>query len=150
MDPLRPVNASAALKWVLQDPNVHTTVPAFNTFEEMNIDLAVMENLALNDPEKEYLQKHASLPGLYCQQCGECLRQCLAGLPIPDLMRAYMYTYGYRNIRTAYDLVTSLDLQGKICEDCGSCPVKCSIGFDIPGKIRDVARLREVPTEFIV
>ena len=150
MDPLRPFNASAALKWVLQDPNVSGTVPGFSTFEEMNIDLAVMENLALNDVEKEYLQKHASLPGLYCQQCGECLKQCPERLPIPDLMRAYMYAYGYRNVRTAYDLVTSLDLQGKICDDCGPCPVKCSIGFDVPGKIRDVARLREVPTEFIV
>lgn len=149
MDPLTPVNAGAALKWVLQDPNVHTTIPGFTTFEEMNIDLAVMENLALSDAEKEYLQKHASLPGLYCQQCGRCLRQCQARLPIPDLMRAYMYTYGYRNIRLAYDLVASLDLQGKVCEDCGVCPVKCSIGFEVPRKIRDVARLRDVPSEFI-
>jgi len=150
MDPLTPVNAGAALKWVLQDPNVHTTIAGFTTFEEMKTDLAVMEDLALNDSEKEYLQKHASLPGLYCQQCGQCLGQCLARLPIPDLMRAYMYTYGYRNIGLAYDLVTSLDLQGKICEGCGPCPVKCSIGFDVPKKIRDIARLRDVPSEFIV
>ncbi len=149
-DPLNPFNASAALKWVLQDPNVSGTVPGFATFEEMNIDLAVMENLALNDSEKEYLQKQASLPGLYCQQCGECLRQCPQRLPIPELMRAYMYSYGYRNIRLAYDLATSLDLPKNICQDCGSCSVKCSVGFNVAGKIRDVARLQEVPSEFIV
>jgi len=148
-DPLRPFNASAALKWVLQDPNVHT-VPGFSTFEEMNMDLAVMEDLALNDAEKEYLQKHASLPGLYCQQCGECLGQCPERLSIPDLMRAYMYAYGYRDMRLAYDLVTSLDLPRSICQDCAQCSVRCSIGFNVPGKIRNVARLRDVPLEFIV
>ncbi len=150
VDPLNPVNASAALKWVLQDPNVSGTVPGFSTFEEMNTDLAVMENLALNDTEKEYLQKYACLPGLYCQQCGQCLGQCLARLPIPDLMRAYMYTYGYRNIRLAYDLVTSMDLPRNICQDCGQCSVKCSIGFNVSAKIRDVARVRDIPAEFIV
>jgi len=40
-------NSAAALKWALQDPNVHTIVPGFTTFEEMNIDLAVMEDLHL-------------------------------------------------------------------------------------------------------
>jgi uncharacterized protein len=149
-DPLKPFNASAALKWVLQDPNVHTTVPGFCTFDEMNTDLAAMEDLALNQSEKEYLQKHASLPGLYCQQCGECLRQCLAGLPIPDLMRAYMYTYGYRDIKQGYDLIASLHLPRSICQDCGQCSVKCSIGFDVPGKIRNIARLRDVPPDFVV
>jgi uncharacterized protein len=149
-DPLRPVNAKAALKWALQDPNVHTTLPGFTSFEELNIDLSVMQDPSLTDSEKEYLQKQASIPGFYCQGCGQCLTQCSAKIPIPDLMRAYMYTYGYRNIRLAYDLVTSLDLPKNLCQDCGSCSVKCSVGFNVAGKIRDVARLQDVPSEFIV
>jgi hypothetical protein len=55
LDILRPVNASAALKWVLQDPNVHTTVPGFTSFDHINIDLTIMEDLILNDSEKDYL-----------------------------------------------------------------------------------------------
>jgi predicted aldo/keto reductase-like oxidoreductase len=148
-DILRPVNASAALKWVLQDPNVHTTVPAFTNFDQMNIDLSVMENLTLSDSEKEYLRTASVTPGLYCQGCGQCEKQCVAKLPIPDLMRAYMYTYGYRKPLIAQELVISLGLPNRVCEDCGACPVKCSIGFNVPRKIRDVARLRDVPTEFI-
>jgi uncharacterized protein len=149
-DHLRPVNAKAAIKWVLQDPNVHTTIPGFKNFEEMKIDLSVMEDLSLTDPEKEHLMKQASLPGLYCQGCGQCLAQCSARIPIPDLMRAYMYTYGYRDVKQGYELITSLDLPRNICQDCSQCSVKCSIGFDVPGKIRDVARLRDVPSEFMV
>ncbi len=143
-------NSSAALKWVLQDPNVHTIVPGFTTFEEMNIDLAVMEDITLTDSEKKNLQKEASLPGLYCQGCRKCLGLCPEKLPIPDLMRAYMYTYDYRNLALAQDLIVSLNLPDKVCEDCSSCPVKCSIGFNVPKKIRDVARLKDVPSEFIV
>jgi len=149
-DPLNPTNARAALKWVLQDPNVTTTVPGFCTFDEMETDLAVMEDLAMDDSDKKWLQKQANLPGLYCQGCGQCMKLCFAKIPIPDLMRAYMYTYGYRNLKLAQDLVVSLGLPRKICEDCGSCPVKCSIGFNISSKIRDVVRVRDIPAEFLV
>ena len=115
----------------------------------MEIALSVMEDLTLTDTEKKELRKEASLPGLYCQGCRECLGQCPDKLPIPDLMRAYMYTYGYRNLAHAQDLVLSLNLPARVCQDCSQCSVKCSIGFDVSGKIRDVVRLREVPSEFI-
>jgi len=149
-DPLKPFNASAVLKWVLQDSNVHTSVPGFSTFEEMDIDFAVMADLTMTDPEKDYLRKEASIPGLYCQGCGHCVKQCIAKLPIPDLMRAYMYTYGYQRPAVGQELVVSLGLPRRICEDCGQCPVKCLNGWNVAGKIRDVARLRDVPSEFIV
>jgi predicted aldo/keto reductase-like oxidoreductase len=144
------INAAASLKWVLQDPNVHTIVPGYITFEEMNIALSVMEDLTLSDSEKKDLQKQASLPGLYCQGCRQCLGQCPEQLPIPDLMRAYMYTYGYRNLTHAQDLVLSLNLPNRVCEDCSQCPVKCSVGFNVSAKIRDVVRLRDVPQGFVV
>jgi hypothetical protein len=142
-------NAAAALKWVLQDPNVATIVPGFTTFEEMNIDLTVMEDPSLTDSEKKDLQKEASLPGLYCQGCRQCLGQCPEHLPIPDLMRAYMYTYGYRDLGLAQDLILSLNLPSRVCGDCSDCLVRCSIGFNVSGKIRDVVRLRGIPSAFI-
>jgi uncharacterized protein len=142
-------NPAAALKWVLQDPNVHTIVPGFTTFEQMNTDLAVMQDPTLTDTEKKDLRKEASLPGLYCQGCRTCLGQCPEHLPIPDLMRAYMYTYGYRNLTHAQDLVLSLNLPARVCEDCSQCQVKCSIGFNVAGKIRNVVRLRDIPSAFM-
>jgi len=142
-------NTGAALKWVLSDPSVHITVPGFTTFEEMELDLSLMENLALSDDEKKDLQKEAFIPGLYCQGCRDCLGVCPEGLPIPDLMRAYMYTYGYRNLEHAQDLVLSLNLPARVCGDCSECLVNCSNGFNVSAKIRDVVRLREVPSEFI-
>jgi predicted aldo/keto reductase-like oxidoreductase len=142
-------NPAAALKWVLQDPNVDIVVPGFTTFDQMDIDLSVMGDLNLSDSEKKDLQKEASIPGLYCQGCRECLGQCLKGLPIPDLMRAYMYVYDYRNLSMAQDLVVSMNLPSRVCEDCSQCLVKCSNEWNVAGKIRDVVRLRDVPLEFI-
>ncbi len=142
-------NIPASFKWILQDPNVSTVITGFTTFEHINVDLAVMENLTLTDDERRDLQKELSVSGLYCQGCRQCLGQCPEHLPIPDLMRAYMYTYGYRNLAHAQDVVLSLSLPDRVCEDCSQCPVKCSSGFDISTKIRDVVRLRDVPMEFI-
>ena len=135
----KPINPKASLKWVLQDPHVHATIPGFSTYEEMNVDLSVMEDLNLTDAEKEDLKGAISSPGLYCQGCGQCLKQCPAGLPIPDLMRAYMYSYGYRQPALARSLLTSLNFSHQVCEDCSSCTIKCINGWNIAAKIRNLA-----------
>ena len=145
----KPVEPVPALKWVLQDSNVHTIIAGFTTFDQMNLDLSVMEDPTLTKSEKAHLQWAASLSGLYCQGCGQCLKQCPEKLPIPDLMRAYMYVYGYRNLSHSQDLLLSLNLPSRVCGDCSQCLVKCSIGFNVSRKIRDVIRLQEVPAEFI-
>jgi predicted aldo/keto reductase-like oxidoreductase len=146
----KPVEPVPALKWVLQNPNVHTIIAGFTTFDQMNLDLSVMDDPALTQSERAQLQWAALPAGLYCQGCGQCLTQCLGKLPIPDLMRAYMYVYGYRNLSHSRDLLLSLNLPPRVCGECDECPVKCSIGFNVSRKIRDVIRLRDVPAEFIV
>jgi predicted aldo/keto reductase-like oxidoreductase len=146
----KPINSGASLKWVLQDTNVHATVPGFSNFDEMNIDLAVMEDLSLTDAEMNDLKRENSYSGLYCQGCGQCLQQCKARLPIPDLMRAYMYVYGYRQPVLAHSLLASLELPQKVCDDCSSCQVVCQNGWKVSEKICDIVRLKDVPPGFLV
>ncbi|MBU1207036.1 MAG: aldo/keto reductase [Proteobacteria bacterium] len=143
------IDARAALKWALQDPNVHTIIAGFTTFDQMNLDLAVMKDFALTQSEKNHLRRAKLFSGLYCQGCGQCLGQCLKQLPIPDLMRAYMYVYGYRNLVEAQDLLFSLNLPSEFCGDCSSCPVKCLNRWNVSARIQDVVHLREVPSNFI-
>ena len=145
-----PIDPKAAMKWVLQDPNAHTIIAGFTTFDQMNLDLSVMENPSLTKPEKAHLERGARMAGLYCQGCGQCSAQCYQNLPIPDLMRAYMYVYGYRNVGAAQDLVVSLDLPLNVCADCSTCPITCLNGFNIRDRVRNVVRLRDVPSEFVV
>jgi predicted aldo/keto reductase-like oxidoreductase len=132
------------LKWVLQDTNVHATIPGFSTFDELETDLSVMDDLSLNDAERLDLEREASGPGMFCQGCGQCLWDCDAQLPIPDLMRAYMYAYGYRQPALAHSVIASLELPRRTCEDCETCTVVCANGWNVAEKIRDLQRLQGV------
>jgi predicted aldo/keto reductase-like oxidoreductase len=143
------IDAPAALKWVLRDPNVHTIIAGFTTFDQLEADLKVLKDFALSKSEKENLRLAALQPGLYCQGCGTCLGQCVKHLPIPELMRAYMYLYGYRNRVEAQDLLFSLSLPSGLCGDCGTCPVKCLNQWNVSERIQNIVRLREVPPEFM-
>lgn len=142
-------DASIALKWVLDDPNVHTIIAGFTTFDQMNVDLAVMNDMTLKTAEREQLRRAGLHSALYCQGCGQCRGQCYQQLPIPDLMRAYMYVYGYRNLSAAQEVLSSLALPASLCGDCGQCPVKCLNQWKVADRIQNIVRLRDVPPEFI-
>jgi len=144
----QPINMRAALKWVLNDPNVTTAIPGFTTFDQLKEDLTVMTDLKLTPQELKDLKLGEQVAGLYCQQCGQCVPGCPKSLPIPDLMRSYMYAYGYRNLQAAHELVGSLDVAENPCGSCASCSAVCVKGFDIADRVKDISRLRAVPGDF--
>jgi predicted aldo/keto reductase-like oxidoreductase len=145
----KPVNMKAALKWALQDPCVTTAIPGFTTFEQLAEDLIVLKDLKLSDAERLDLAGAVKSAGLYCQQCETCLPQCPKGLPIPDLMRGYMYAAGYRNLLHAKDLVQSLSLSEAPCSSCTGCSVHCRQGFEIRPRIEELLPLRKVQDAFL-
>ncbi len=145
----KPIDMRAALRWALRDPNVHTAIPGFTTFDQLQDDLAVLHAPELTPADSQALREH-KLAGLYCQGCGDCLEPCPMGLPIPELMRSYMYSHAYRNRAAAQSLLLALDLPPSPCGDCDSCTVMCAKGFDVRRRIRDVIRLREVPRELLL
>ena len=147
----KPINATAALKWVLQNKNVHTTVPDCSTYDQLNQDLAIMGNLELTEKEKQDLKPPSEelSSGLYCQQCNKCISQCPEAIDIPSIMRSYMYAYGYKNLEFAHKTLCSTGLHSFPCNDCNDCNVTCLMGFDVRSKILDVARLQDIPEDFI-
>jgi len=46
-------------------------------------------------------------------------------LPVNDMMRAYMYAYGYRQYEEALSLMESHGRDTEACRDCGQCSVIC-------------------------
>ena len=147
-----PINTKAALKWVLQDENVHTAVPGITTFDQLEQNLSVMEDLALTPEEKADLKlgDKLALTGLYCQQCEKCLAQCPGNFDIPTSMRSYMYAYGYGNPSLARKTLETVNMADIPCNSCSTCQVTCSMGFDVRKKIMDIARIKAVPEEFLV
>jgi len=143
------IDVRAALKWALQDTNVHTVITGFTTFDQLELDLTVLKDFSLAKLERENLRKATLQASFYCQGCGRCVTQCVGQLPIPDLMRASMYLYGYRNLAAAQDLLLSLTLPSSPCVECSACPVQCLNEWNVRERIRDIVRLRDVPSEFI-
>ncbi len=147
-----PLNTNAALKWVLKNENVASIVSGMSSVEELQKNLAMIGNLKMTDQEMKDLNLANALnePGLYCLQCKECLPQCPANLDIPTLMRGYMYAYGYHNLEHAYYTVADSGLTGNPCDLCDVCRVNCRTGFNVQEKVRDIARLRDVPVDFLM
>jgi predicted aldo/keto reductase-like oxidoreductase len=145
------LNSDAILKWVLQNENISSIVSGMSTLEQLQKNLAMIKNLKMTDQELKDLNLAAvdSETGLYCQQCRKCIPQCPHNLDIPTIMRSYMYAYGYKNTSQAYYNLATVDLSGNPCNNCGTCSVKCLAKFDVRQKITDIARLKDVPKEFL-
>lgn len=148
----KPVDPQAAIRFALKNPNIHTIIPGFTTFDQMNTDIAVMENLKFTERDSEILEigQSSRSGGVYCQGCRICLDQCPHKLPIPDLMRAHMYAAAYKNYGAARDLLASLESSTNWCHDCHACSVQCSKGFDIKHKITEICTLNNVPYQFFI
>ncbi len=146
----KPVNCKAALKWVVSNPLIHTCIPGITNFEMLKENWQVAQNYDLEDEEKGDLQLAMNDPGLYCHGCLSCSGQCPKNLPIPDLMRSYMYNYGYSYPAKAQTTVAKLNLPVNPCDGCSGCTVACPNGFDVRERITDIARIKMVPSNFLV
>ncbi len=144
-----PINTRAALKWALQNENIHTSIPGVTAFHELEDNFEVMKDISMTPGEIGDLRLDRADTGMYCLGCEKCTAQCPQKMPVPDIMRSYMYAYGYRDLSLARATMDTLGLNGPACESCNSCAVKCTQGFDVAGKIRDIDRIRQVPSEFI-
>lgn len=138
------VNHAAALKWVLNDKNVCTTIPGITAFDQMDLDFGVMKNLELSLEEKNDLRTFAAQANpLYCQQCGSCVASCIRRVEIPTLMRSYMYAEGYHNLIQAE--LTLREIPGASalarCAGCDSCTAVCRFGIRIRDRIQSLMAL---------
>jgi predicted aldo/keto reductase-like oxidoreductase len=145
----QPINCKAALKFVMQDENITTAIPGITNFDHLTMNASVNYDLTLTTEEQVDLAVGKSEGGLYCQGCERCVPNCPKGLPIPEIMRAYMYTYGYSDSRQARELLTSLKLPENPCDDCSHCSAGCAKNFSISERVNDVMRLTAVPEEFL-
>jgi len=135
------INHQAALKWVLNDENVSTTIPGITTFEQLDLNMGVMNDLALTGDEQRDLDVAASMRGtLYCQNCRSCVSTCPSGVEIPKLMRSFMYVKGYGNYVQARTTIAELpENQGlNVCRECSDCAASCRRDINIGSRIKSL------------
>ena len=143
------IDAASCLKWIWQNPHITTSLPGFSNYDELEECLSAGHAPELQPSEEQYLSSLMANETLYCQHCDACAGQCPQNLPIPDIMRAYMYTYGYHRPQMSKAVLADLGVPANACVECDSCTVQCRSGFDVGAKIAAIRPVVEVPDAFL-
>ncbi len=131
----------AALRWVMRNENITTSIPGYTTFEHMKEDFDIAYSLEFNEKEKCLIGDCKLKVGMgYCRQCDLCLGDCPAGVDVPTLMRTHMYAAQYANFHHARVTLDEIEpgrgLDG--CSGCGACTVRCPHSVDVAAKIEEL------------
>lgn len=135
---------TALLKWVLNHDFVTTAIPGFSTYEHLEQDFTVARSLAYTNEEKAFLADETFAASTeFCQQCGQCRKDCPKQVDVPSLMRAHMYRVQYGNRDMArYTLAQIPPGHGiETCSTCGSCAATCRNTVQIARKIAHLKAL---------
>ena len=145
------VDGAACLRWVWSNPNITTAIPGFTSFDLLDNCLEAARRPKLDKKDKKYLADiKEKNEGLYCQNCEKCVNDCSKHLPIPTIMRAYMYNYGYKQPLLSKETLMELALNNSnVCSDCSSCTVKCPSGFKVLDKIASITPIINVSSHFL-
>ncbi len=127
----------AALKWVVRNPHVHTTVPSMTDMDQLDENLkAISQPFGASDEKVLALQMDHITP-LYCRMCGECDGHCRQGLPVQDVLRFLAYAEGYGQFALGRERFAALgDTHNAVrCGDCKDCTVKCPYGVKVAERV---------------
>ena len=134
---------TAALKWVLRNPLIGTTVPSMTDTDQLDANLKAMSQPFGASDEKILAMHLEHIKPFYCRLCGECAGQCRQGLPVQDVLRFATYADGYGQFalgRERYLSLGAAHVQAK-CGDCAECTVNCPYGVKVA---REMARAQEL------
>ncbi|MGD1100455.1 MAG: aldo/keto reductase [Terriglobia bacterium] len=127
----------AALKWVLKDTHINTTIPGMTDMDQLEENLKAMTEPYSPREEQLLARQLDFITPLYCRMCGECEGHCAKGLPVADVLRYVMYADGYGQFELGRDHFKQLsaELASVRCGDCPTCTVKCRFGVKVPQRL---------------
>ena len=127
----------AALKWVLRNPNVGTTIPSMTDMEQLDQNLKATAN-PFSAADRKILTAHLErIAPLYCRMCGECNGTCRQGLPVADVLRFLTYADGYGQFALGRENFLQLPPQQAAvkCGNCPGCTVECPYGVRVSERL---------------
>jgi hypothetical protein len=133
----------AALKWVLKNPKVDTTIPSMTDMDQLEENLKAMVEPYTQVEEKLLAQRLEQISPLYCRMCGDCEETCGKGLPVADMLRYLTYAEGYGQFSLGREhfLALPAEVTSVRCQDCPSCTVTCPFGVKVASRL---ARAQEL------
>jgi aryl-alcohol dehydrogenase-like predicted oxidoreductase len=124
---------ASALKWVLKNPDVDTSIPSMTDADQLDENFHAASVPFGAADEKTLAAQLDYIRPLYCRMCGSCSGTCPQGLPVSDVLRYLTYVEGYGQFALGRERF--LELPERIaavrCGDCSACPVHCPNGVQI-------------------
>jgi len=127
----------AALKWVIRNPHVQTTIPSMTDMDQLDENLRAMKEPFAAGDEKLLARQLDFITPLYCRMCGECKGTCAQGLPVASILRHLTYADGYGQYALGRDEFLKLgpEVASARCGDCTSCTVHCPYGVQVSSRM---------------
>jgi len=134
---LKPGVGPAALKWVLKNKGVRTTIPSMVDMDQLDQNFRTMSS-AFSPADQAVLTACLDqLAPVYCRMCGNCRGMCPRGLPVADMLRYLTYADGYGQFALGRERFQGLpeDIRNVRCADCGTCTVDCPNGVQVSRRL---------------
>ena len=127
----------AALKWVVRNPNVHTTVPSMTDMDQLDENMRAFSQPFSPADEKVLALQMDHIRPMYCRMCGECAGQCRQGLPVDDVLRFLTYADGYGQFALGRERFKGMDSEHTAvrCNTCPGCTVQCPYGVQVAQRL---------------
>ena len=133
----------AALKWVVNKPNIATTIPSMTDMAQLEENVKAMEG-PLSDGEGKLLAAHLEMiQPEYCRMCGKCEGACAQGLPVADVLRYVTYADGYGQFALGREKFVQMASEHVAvrCGDCPECTVQCPFGVQVQKRMKHAQEL---------
>ncbi len=134
---LPPNFPQAALRWLIRNPAIGTTVPSMTDMDQLEQNITAMAADYSDADAKILAARTAEIGPYYCRVCGQCAGQCPKGLFPSDMVRFVMYADGYGQFGLGRDSFQQMpaEHQNVRCGDCESCAVHCPNGIDVAERL---------------
>jgi aryl-alcohol dehydrogenase-like predicted oxidoreductase len=127
----------AAIRWVLRNPAISTTVPHHGSIKELEMNIRGMTGSYSPADEKLLYVRNEQIRPLYCRMCYQCKDQCLQGVPVTDELRFLAYNDFGGSLFQAR--LSFMELPRKVrnvrCSDCSFCTVQCPNGVRVRDRL---------------
>ncbi len=127
----------AAIKWVLLNPAISTTVPYVKNIAELEMNVRAMNETYTPQDEKMLYTRNEEIRPFYCRMCYECKGICPKGVPVTDELRFLAYNDFGGNFHQAQENFRRLskEIRSVRCSDCSSCAIQCPHGVDVRNRL---------------
>ncbi len=141
-------NASWALRWVADHPQVKVILSGMSSMEQVDDNLQVLSNykpltedeLKTIETVRDMLRSQATVP---CTACEYCMSECPMGIQIPAIFKIYNeYTQSLNvgKMKREYKEIPD-EHKAHNCISCGACAAKCPQHIEIYTELAKIDQL---------